>query len=105
MKLEHLTLDDFQLSLGEIIDEVEASALKAKALELWTKHQQQQRDGVSLADRFIWTDRDVANAFVRRYGGRITEKHATIPWRLLYCRNGAFVAYVKEYKIHAEVSK
>ena len=33
------------------------------------------------------------------YGGRVTSKHPTIPWRLLYCRNGEFVAYVKEYQI------
>ena len=98
MRLEHIA------PITPIIDEVEASALKAKAETLWTKHQKQQSDNVSLADRFLWTDKDVANAFVRAYGGKITSKHATIPWRLLYCRNGEFVAYVKEYKIETPES-
>ena len=101
MRSQHLTriADDFKSQLDSIVDDVEASTLKAKALELRTKHQKQQRDDVPLRDRFFWTDRGVANAFVSAYGGRVTDKHATIPWRLLYCRNGAFVAYVKEYTI------
>ena len=99
--LTHIA-DNFKDQLGEIIDDVEASALKAKALELWTKHQNQQRLNVPLAERFLWTDTDVANAFIWRYGGRITEQRAEYPWRLLYCRCGHFVAYVKEYKIEVK---
>ena len=86
MRQEHIA------RLNATVDEVKASTLNAK-------HLQQELSNVPLADRFIWADKGVANAFVRAYGGRITSKHSTIPWRLLYCRNGAFVAYVKEYKI------
>ena len=94
--------DDFKAQLGEIIDDVEASALKAKALQLWTKHQRQQREDVPLSDRFMWTYLDVANAFVHAYGGRISEPREEYPWTLLWCRNGHFVAYVKQYRLEAK---
>ena len=86
MRQEHLA------RLESTVDEVKASTLNAK-------HLQQELSNVPLKHRFIWTDKSVAKAFVSAYGGRITDKHATIPWRLLYCRKGEFVAYVKEYKI------
>ena len=86
MRQEHLA------RLESTVDEVKASTLNAK-------HLHQELSNVPLADRFIWTDKSVAKAFVSAYGGRITDKHSTIPWRLLYDQHGEFVAYVKEYKI------
>lgn len=102
MLKQHLTItDDFQTPTNPIIDDVEASALKAKAQELWTTHQAKRREGVSDGDaaRWQWTSMDVANAFVHVYGGKITEYRAEYPWVLLYCRNNRFVAYIKRYKL------
>ena len=86
MRSEHIA------RLEATVDEVKASTLNAK-------HLHQELSNVPLKDRFIWTDKNVANAFVSAYGGRVTDKHSTIPWRLLYDQHGEFVAYVKEYKI------
>ena len=84
--------------LESTVDAVKASTLNAK-------HLHQELSNVPLADRFIWTDKSVAKAFVSAYGGKVTDKHATIPWRLLYDQHGGFVAYVKEYKITASGGK
>ena len=89
----------------EHIARLEATVDAVKASTLNAKHLQQELSNVPLADRFIWTDKGVAKAFVRAYGGKITSKHPTIPWRLLYCRNGEFVAYVKEYQIATPEAK
>ena len=86
----------------EHIARLESTVNQVKASTLNAKHLHQELSNVPLKDRFIWTDKGVAKAFVNAYGGRVTDKHPTIPWRLLYCRNGEFVAYVKEYDIPVE---